>query len=319
MAAAAQDAPRSDLRAVVLYDLGGKFDKSFNEAAYNGAMRFQEETGIRFRDFEPTSETQYEQALKRFARRKFDVIVAVGVGYAVAARNVARDYPESQFTVIDAVVDLPNVRSVTFKEHEGSFLVGVLAAMATETNKVGFIGGMDIPLIQRFAGGYRQGVDWTKDNVDYVEGYVGTTPSAWSDPIRAAELAKGQYGRGVDVIFHAAGPSGLGVLQAAKDEGKLAIGVDSNQNFVAPGHVLTSMVKRVDRAVYEAMEDTRHGRWEPGHEVLGLAEKGVGYVVDEHNRALITDAMEARVEEAREKIIAGDIVVKDVEGGNTGH
>lgn len=309
----------ADFQPVLLYDIGGKFDKSFNEAAYNGAEAFVAEHGGRYRDFEPSSETQYEQALKRFARRKADVIVAIGVGYSVAVKNVAEKYPNIKFTVVDAIIDLPNVQSITFKENEGSYLVGMIAAMKTEVKKLGFIGGMDIPLIRRFAQGYREGALYINPELTFVENYVGTTPSAWNDPIKASEMARGQYARGVDIIFSAAGPSGLGSIQAAKDNGKLAIGVDSNQNHVAPGFVLTSMLKRVDLAVLQAMSEAKDGTWAAGHRVMGLKEGGVDYALDEHNAALISDAMKAKLEDARAKIVAGDIVVGDVEGSNTGH
>lgn len=309
----------ADFQPVLLYDIGGKFDKSFNEAAYNGAEAFVAEHGGRYRDFEPSSETQYEQALKRFARRKADVIVAIGVGYSVAVKNVAERYPNIKFTVIDAIIDLPNVQSITFKENEGSYLVGMIAAMKTEVNKLGFIGGMDIPLIRRFAQGYKEGALYINPELTFVENYVGTTPSAWNDPIKASEMARGQYARGVDIIFSAAGPSGLGSIQAAKDNGKLAIGVDSNQNHVAPGFVLTSMLKRVDLAVLQAMSEAKNGTWAAGHRVMGLREGGVDYALDEHNAALISDEMKAKLEDARAKIVTGDIVVGDVEGSNTGH
>ena len=308
-----------DFKPVLLYDIGGKFDKSFNEAARVGAEAFKAEHGISYKDFEPSSETQYEQALKRFARRKADLIIAVGVGYSVAVRNVARKYPNIKFTVIDAVVDLPNVQSITFKEHEGSFLVGMIAAMKTESKKIGFIGGMDIPLIRRFERGFRQGATYVRDDLKFVENYVGTTPAAWNDPIKASEMAQSQYARGVDVIFSAAGPSGLGVIQAAKDKKKFAIGVDSNQNHIAPGTVLTSMLKRVDLAVQKAMDEAKAGTWKPGLTVLGLKEGGVDFAVDEHNKELITEEMKTRLELARAKIVSGEIIVDDVAGGNSGH
>lgn len=309
----------AEVQPVLLYDIGGKFDKSFNEAAYVGAARFKEETGADFRDFEPSSETQYEQALKRFARRKADLIVAVGVGYSVAVRNVASQYPDVKFTVIDAIIDLPNVQSITFKENEGSFLVGMIAAMKSESGTVGFIGGMDIPLIRRFEHGYREGIAYVRDDMTIIENYVGTTPSAWNDPIKASEMARSQYARGADIVFSAAGPSGLGVIQAAKDSGKLAIGVDSNQNHVAPGSVLTSMLKRVDLAVYTAMTEAREGTWEAGHRVMGLEAGGVDYALDEHNAGLITDDMKTALDAARAAIISGEIVVGDVAGSNSGH
>ncbi len=298
-------------RAALLYDLGGKFDRSFNESAWNGAEAFRKETGFEYRDFEPTSEIQYEQALRRYARRGYDAIIVVGFGYAIALNNVAQEFPEIPFTAIDAVVQLPNVRSVTFKEHEGSYLAGVVAALQSESGQVGFLGGMDIPLIRRFEHGYRQGVEQTNPAIRVISNYIGTTPSAWNDPIKAADLARGQYSRGVDVIYHAAGPSGLGLIQAAKDTGKFAIGVDSNQNPVAPGNVLTSMLKRVDRGVYTAMMDTLNGRWTPGIVTFGLKEDGVALAVDEHNNQIYTSEMRAAVEAATNAIVSGDIKVRD--------
>ena len=315
----AASAVAADLQPVLLYDIGGKFDKSFNEAARVGAERFKTESGVDYRDFEPSSETQYEQALKRFARKKADLIIAVGVGYSVAVRNVASQYPDVKFTIIDGVIDLPNVQSITFKENEGSFLVGMVAAMKTQSKTIGFIGGMDIPLIRRFESGYRQGAAYVRGDLSIIENYVGTTPSAWNDPIKAAEMARSQYARGADIIFSAAGPSGLGVIQAAKDAGKLAIGVDSNQNHVAPGFVLTSMLKRVDLAVYKAMSQAKDGTWMPGHSVMTLAEGGVDYALDENNASLFSDEMKAALDAARAKIVSGEIVVDDVAGSNSGH
>lgn len=310
-----------DFKPVVIYDLGGKFDRSFNEAAYNGAEIYARETGGTYRDFEPSNEAQFEQALRRFARRKADLIVAVGISYAVPMRNVAREFPDQLFTVIDAIVEAPNVQSIVFKEHEGSFLVGMIAAMTTKSGTVGFIGGMDIPLIRRFAVGYEEGARYVRPDIKLYKNMVGTTGAAWNDPIKGAELANSQYARGADVIFSAAGPTGLGVIQAAADAGKFAIGVDSNQNHIRPGHVLTSMLKRVDLAVARSMKAARNGTWEPGLTVLGLKESGVDYAVDEYNRALITEEMTARLEEARKKIISGEIIVTDAmaDAAGTGH
>lgn len=314
-------AEAGDFKPVIIYDLGGKFDRSFNEAAYNGAEIYARETGGTYRDFEPTNEAQFEQALRRFARRKADLIVAVGISYAVPLRNVAREFPDQLFTVIDANVEAPNVQSIVFKEHEGSFLVGMIAAMTTKSGTVGFIGGMDIPLIRRFAVGYEEGARYVRPDIKLYKNMVGTTGSAWNDPIKGAELANSQYARGADVIFSAAGPTGLGVIQAAADAGKFAIGVDSNQNHIRPGYVLTSMLKRVDLAVAASMKAARDGTWKPGLTVLGLKEFGVDYAVDEHNRALITEAMTARLEAARAKIIAGEIIVTDAmaDAAGAGH
>ena len=305
----------ADFKAAVIYDLGGKFDRSFNEAAYNGAEMFRAETGISYRDFEPTNEAQFEQALRRFARRRHDLVVAVGISYAVPLRNVAREFPDQRFVVIDARVDAPNVQAILFKEHEGSYLVGILAAMSSKSGTIGFIGGMDIPLIRRFALGYRQGARSVTPGIKILENMVGTTGAAWNDPIKGGELARSQYSRGADVIFSAAGPTGLGVIQAARDEGRLAIGVDSNQNHIQPGYVLTSMLKRVDLAVYRALMAALDGSWAPGIEVLGLAEGGVDYALDEHNAALISAEMRAAVEAAKAAIISGQVVVRDAMAG----
>ena len=203
------------------------------------------------------------------------------------------------------------MRNYVFAEHEGSYLVGVLAGMATESDTVGFVGGMDIPLIRKFACGYVGGVKAADPDAEVFQNMTGTTGAAWTDPVRGGELAKSQFAQGADVVYHAAGGTGLGVIQAAADEGKLAIGVDSNQNGIAPGHVLTSMLKRVDVAVYDAFDDVRNGEWSAGFEVLGLAEGGVDYAMDEHNADLVTDEMKAAAEEAKAKIIAGEIEVHD--------
>lgn len=297
--------------AALAYDLGGKFDKSFNEAAYNGAQRFLDQNDIKYVEFEPTNESQAEQALRRFAQRRHDIVIAVGVNYETAVRKVASEFPSVHFTLIDARVDLPNVQSVLFTEEEGSYLVGVLAAMASETGKIGFIGGMDIPLIRKFAAGYEAGAKSVNPDITIYRNMVGTTHTAWNDPIKGGELARGQYARGADVVFHASGPTGHGVLQAAKDTGNLAIGVDSNQNHLQPGSVLTSMLKRVDVAVYEALQSAKDGTWDSGVKVLDLASDGVGYAVDENNKDLLTPEMIDAVEAARAAIVNGDVKVPD--------
>jgi basic membrane protein A len=225
--------------------------------------------------------------------------------------TVATEFPDTDFAIIDAVVDLPNVRSVIYNEHEGSYLVGVLAAMASETGKVGFVGGMGVPLIQKFACGYVQGVKATNPDSEVFQAMTGDTGAAWNDPVRGGEIARGQIDPGADVVYHAAGGTGVGVLQAAADADVLGIGVDSNQNHLHPGHVLTSMLKRVDNAVYDAMMDVKNGEWTSGLQRMGLAEDGVGYAVDENNADLITDEMAAAVEAAKAKIIAGEITVHD--------
>ncbi|WP_111428582.1 BMP family ABC transporter substrate-binding protein [Rhodobacteraceae bacterium DSL-40] len=300
-----------DANPAVIFDLGGKFDRSFNQASFEGAERFKEETGIGYREFELQSDAQREQALRRFAQQGYDPVVVAGFSNASAMETVAAEFPDTRFVLIDAVVDLPNVRSVVFSEHEGSYLVGMLAAMASKTGKVGFVGGMDIPLIRKFACGYVQGVKAVNPDAEVFQNMTGSTGAAWNDPVRGGELAKSQIDRGADVIYHAAGGTGIGVLQAAADAGVLGIGVDSNQDYLHPGNMLTSMLKRVDNAVYDAMMDVQNGDWSTGVEVMGLAQDGVGYSVDEFNEALITEEMLTTTDQARTEIISGEIEVHD--------
>ncbi|WP_299726266.1 BMP family ABC transporter substrate-binding protein [uncultured Tateyamaria sp.] len=293
----------------LIFDLGGKFDKSFNEAAFNGAKRWADTTGGTFREIELQSEAQREQALRRFAEAGANPIVMAGFAFADALGQVAADYPDTKFTIIDMVVDAPNVRSVVFNEHEGSYLVGMMAAMASESDTVGFIGGMDIPLIRKFACGYAQGVKAVNADATIVANMTGTTPAAWNDPVKGSELTKAQISQGADVVYAAAGGTGVGVLQTAADEGILSIGVDSNQNYLHSGKVLTSMMKRVDNAVYEAFSDGVD--METGFQVMGLANGGVGYALDEHNADLVPASMRNAVDEASDKIASGELAVHD--------
>ncbi len=290
----------------VIYDMGGKFDKSFNQAAFNGAEKWKKETGKTYLEFEISNPTQREQAMRRMAERGANPIVGIGFSQGSSLEKVAKEFPKLQFAIIDSVVPLPNVQSIVFKEHEGSFLVGMMAAMASKSGKVGFVGGMDIPLIRKFQCGFEQGAKFANPKAEVVANMTGTTPTAWNDPARGGELAKAQFASGVDVIFAAAGGTGLGVYQAAKDNGKLAIGVDSNQNHIHPGTMLTSMVKRVDVAVYEAFKGVK-----PGTSALGLKEGGVDVALDEHNAKLVTADMKKRVDTARADIVSGKIKVID--------
>jgi basic membrane protein A len=276
-----------------------------------GAEKYKKDTGTDYRDFEPQNDAQREQALRRFARDGFSPIVAVGFSQESALKKVAEEFPKTQFAIIDAVVEKPNVQSIVFKEHEGSFLVGLLAAQASKTGKVGFVGGMDIPLIRKFACGYVQGVKHAKKDAEVFQNMTGTTGAAWNDPVKGGELAKSQIDRGADVIYHAAGGTGVGVLRAAADAGKLGIGVDSNQNNLHPGKVLTSMVKRVDVATYNAFDHAKKGTFKAGVSVLGLTEDGVAWALDEHNKALITPEMKAAADKAAADIKSGAIKVHD--------
>ncbi|MEM7521882.1 MAG: BMP family ABC transporter substrate-binding protein [Pseudomonadota bacterium] len=294
----------------VIFDLGGKFDKSFNEAAFNGAERWKEETGGTYREIELQSDAQREQALRRFAEAGSNPIITVGFAMATPVESVSADYPDTKFVNIDGFMpEIPaNVRIISFQEHEGSYLAGMMAAMKSETGKIGFIGGMDIPLIRHFGCGYAQGAKAVNPDVEVIANMTGTTPSAWNDPVKGSELTKAQISQGADIVYAAAGGTGVGVLQTAADEGILSIGVDSNQNYLHPGKVLTSMLKRVDVAVYNSMKAGADLETGIG-EVLGLAEDGVGVAFDENNASLVSDEMKAAVEDARDKIIAGDIEV----------
>ena len=296
----------------VIYDLGGKFDKSFNEAAFNGAEQWAKDTGGTYLDLELQNDAQREQALRRFAGQGANPIVMAGFSWTAALTAVAPEFPDTNFVVIDTVVDAPNVQSILFDEHTGSFLVGPLAAMKSETGTVGFVGGMDVPIIHKFYCGYAQGAKAVNADIKLIENYTGTTPAAWNDPVTAGELAKAAVDAGADVIFAAAGGSGLGVLQAMKDAGKFSIGVDSNQNYLQPGSVLTSMLKRVDVAVQTAMTEAGDdATFKPGITILGLGNDGVGYAVDDNNKDLVMAEDIAALDDLKAKIIAGEITVHD--------
>ena len=300
------------LKPAVVFDMGGKFDKSFNEGVWNGVKKFTEETGIEVMEFEVTNETQREQAMRRMVDKGATIVLGVGFAQADAISKVAADNPDVQFSIIDVGwLDAPNLRQYVFKEHEGSFLVGVAAAKASQTGKVGFVGGQDIGLISRFACGYVGGVKSILPNAEVYENMTGSTPAAWNDPARGAELTRSQIDRGADVVYHAAGGTGVGVIQAAADAGKLAIGVDSNQNGLAPGSVLTSMLKRVDVAAYETFMDAKNNAFTSGVQVLGIAEGGVDWALDDNNKSLITADIKSAIEKAKNGILSGDIVVHD--------
>jgi len=307
----------SDFKPAVVFDMGGKFDKSFNEGVYNGIEKFKKETGINYKSFEVTNPTQREQAIKKMAKRGSNPVLGIGFAQGPAIEKVSKKFPNTKFGIIDMVVNQPNVQSIIFKEHEGSFIVGMLAAMASKSQKVGFIGGMDIPLIRKFQCGYAQGAKYVNPKIEVIKSMTGSTPSAWNDPSKGGELAKGQFDRGVDVIFAAAGGTGIGVYQAAKDAGKLAIGVDSNQNYLQPGTMLTSMVKRVDIAAYNLFKSVKDGTFKPGIQALGLKENGVDWALDKYNKDLITDKMKKAVDQAKADIISGKIKVHDYMSDNS--
>ncbi|WIV50202.1 BMP family ABC transporter substrate-binding protein [Marivivens sp. LCG002] len=293
----------------IIYDLGGKFDKSFNESAYNGAERWAKETGGTYAEVEIQTDAQREQAIRRFAEAGNNPIVMAGFSWSTPLSEVAADYPDTKFAVIDGVVEAENVRSIVFSEQEGSYLVGMMAAMASETGTVGFIGGMDIPLIRRFACGYAQGAKAVNADATVIANMTGTTPAAWNDPVKGSELTQAQISQGADVVYAAAGGTGVGVLQTAADSGILSIGVDSNQNYLHPGKVLTSMLKRVDNAVFDSFSAGEG--LEAGFNVMGVANGGVGYSLDEFNASLVSDEMKAAVDAAAAEIASGALSVHD--------
>jgi basic membrane protein A and related proteins len=317
---AAQDP--SKIRVGIVFDIGGKDDRSFNAAAWQGVQRAAKDLPIVLRDIEPGTPNAIEPAMRAFAERNFDLIIGVGFAQAPIMEQVAKDYPNIQFAIIDGVSQLPNVASLVFKEHEGSYLVGILAAKASRTGTIGFLGGMDIGLIHRFAKGYEEGARSVNPEIRVIENYVGVTDSAWNNPGKGKELSLAQIGKGADVIFTAAGNSGLGAFDAVEQQGKqngrathFVIGVDSNQNMVKPGFVLTSMVKRVDNAVYDIVKDVVNRKFTPGLHVFGLDKDGVGYAMDENNKDIVTQEAIDAAEAAKKKIISGEIKVTDAMTG----
>ncbi|HEX5875403.1 MAG TPA: BMP family ABC transporter substrate-binding protein [Pyrinomonadaceae bacterium] len=312
---------QSKIYVGIVFDIGGKDDRSFNAAAWEGVRRAAKELPIVLRDIEPGTPNAIEPAIRAFAEQGFDLIIGVGFAQAPILEAVAKDYPNIQFAIIDGVSKLPNVASLVFKEHEGSYLVGILAAKASRTGTIGFLGGMDIGLIHRFAQGYEEGAKSVNPNIRVIRDYVGVTDSAWNNPGKGKELALAQIGKGADVIFTAAGNSGLGAFDAVEQQGiqngrasHFVIGVDSNQNMVKPGFVLTSMVKRVDNAVYDIVNDVVNRRFSPGLHVFGLDKDGVGYAMDDFNKPLVSQEAIQLAEEAKKKIIAGEIKVTDAMG-----
>lgn len=322
---------KGKIRVGIVFDIGGKDDRSFNAAAWAGANcaasgkwpdgKSCEKSALNIvlRDIEPGNPTSIEPAMRAFAERNYDLIIGIGFAQTPIIELVAKDYPNIRFAIVDGVSDLPNVASLVFKEHEGSYLVGMLAAKSSKTGTIGFLGGMDIGLIHRFKGGYEEGAKAVNPNIRVIPNYVGVTDAAWNNPGKGKEIALAQISKGADVIFTAAGNSGLGafdaVEQAGKKEGRathFVIGVDANQNMVKPGFVLTSMVKRVDNAVYAIIQDVVNGQFKTGFHVYGLNEDGVGYAMDDNNKSLITPEMIQQVEEAKKKIISGEIKVPDL-------
>lgn len=298
------------LQVGLVFDKGGKDDKSFNTAAFVGATRAVTELGVSLKDVESPDDNAFEPSLRALAEKGMDLVIGVGFSQKDAIQRVASQFPKVKFALVDAVVTAPNVVSLMFAEHEGSYLVGYLAGLVTKTNVVGFVGGMDIPLIHRFELAFNEGIMAANPKAKLLVNYAGITSEAWANPSRGKELALGQIARGADIIFHAAGSTGLGVFDAVEEKQKLAIGVDSNQNGVKPGKILTSLLKRVDVAVFDVIQRVQQNQFKAGVKSYSLADKGIDYAVDSHNQSLVAPFKE-RVEGVRTKIIKGEIKVSD--------
>lgn len=301
----------AEVKVGLVFDRGGKDDKSFNASAYEGAMQAKDKLKVYTKYVEATDDNSFEPLLRSFAQKDFDVIIGIGFAQAEAVKKVAAAYPQKHFAIVDSEINLPNVRSLMFEEHEGSYLVGALAAAMSKGNKVGFIGGMDIPLIRRFEMGYKAGALKVKPKAELVSNYLGSTPQAWNDPPRAKEVAKAQYGKGAEIIFGAAGASGAGLFDAAEELKKFAIGVDSNQNWIKPGRIVTSMLKRVDVAVFNTIQDVAQGKFSAGTRRFGLSNQGVDFSLDQYNKALIPADVLKQVNDLKAQIIQGKIKVPD--------
>lgn len=299
------------IKVGLVLDKGGRDDKSFNAAAFKGATEAEKKFGIQLKTVESSDDTALEPSHRTFAQRGFDIVIGIGFVQLSAVEKVAKEFPKTHFVIIDSTVNLPNVRSVIFKEHEGSYLVGALATMASKTKTVGFVGGMDIPLIRRFEIGYKAGVQSIDPKAKVITNYVGSSSDAWKNPMKGKELALSQINQKADVIFQAAGASGLGVFDAAEEKQKLAIGCDSNQNWIKPGKILTSMLKRVDLAVLEAIQLETEGKFQGGAFALGVKEGAIDVAIDEHNKALLTPEMTKKVDDLKSKIVSGQIKVPD--------
>jgi basic membrane protein A len=316
----AETAPAADaLRIGVVFDVGGRGDKSFNDGAYDGAMRAKRELGATVQYIEPGESSDREAGLRLLAAEEMDLVAAVGFIFTDDVNLLAREYPNINFADVDYSVGTdaqgnpipppPNVAALRFREEEGSFLVGAIAGLVTKTKVVGFVGGMNVPLINKFDAGFAAGVRQVCPTCRIISQYAGVTPDAFRNPGKGKEMALSQYQQGADIIYHASGSTGLGVFEAARQTGKLAIGVDADQHAEAPGHVLTSMVKRIDVALFEAAKRVKEGKFTGGIYDFGLAQDGVAYVYDDNNRALISADVIARVEALKKEVIAGRIVV----------
>jgi basic membrane protein A len=302
---------RAEFKVGLVLDRGGKDDKSFNSSAYEGAMQAKAKLGVFVKYVEATDDNAFEPLLRGFAQRDFDLVIGVGFAQKEAIAKAAAQYPRTRFAIVDAQVEAPNVRSLLFEEHEGAYVVGAIAALTSKSGKIGFVGGMDIPLIRRFALAYEAGAKAVRPEVAVLQNFVGITSEAWNNPPKGKELALSQYDAGADIVFAAAGASGLGVFDAAEERRKFAIGVDANQDWAKPGLILTSMLKRVDQAVFTTIADVQAGKFSGGPKRFGLANQGVGYSFDQYNAKILTEPVRKRADELKADIIAGKITVPD--------
>ena len=301
------------LKIGLVLDKGGRDDKSFNASAYQGATEAEKKLGVSLKVVESSDDSSLEPSLRTFAQRGFDLVIGIGFIQQGPLEKVAKEFPKTRFLLVDAhpTTELPNVRSVIFNEHEGAFLVGAIAALTSKTGTIGFVGGMDIPLIRRFELGYQKGAETAKPGTKVISNFVGSSSDAWKNPMKAKELSLAQFNKKADVIFTAAGASGQGTFDAAEEKNRLAIGCDSNQNWIKPGKVLTSMLKRVDIAVYSTIELVSQGKFVAGKVNMGLKEGAVGFSVDEHNRGILTQEIEAKANALKQQIVANQISVPD--------
>jgi len=306
--------PAGSLKVGLVFDVGGRGDKSFNDAAYAGLTRAQQELGVSFTTLETGEGSDREAQMRQLAAGGSQLVFGVGFLFSDDIYGLAQEFPNVKFACIDYTVKEgqtlpPNLTALEFKEQEGSFLVGALAALVTKTGKVGFVGGMEIPLIKKFETGYRAGVKAANPKAEVIVKYAGATGTAFKDPTKGKELGLAEYNQGADIIFHASGSTGLGVFEAAREKGKLAIGVDSDQYAEAPGFLLTSMVKHVETSVFDTIRQFKEGHWQGGIREFGLKEDGVGWVYDDRNKALVPDGVKAKVDSFKAEIVAGRIVV----------
>jgi basic membrane protein A len=309
--AGAQASQAAELRVGLVLDKGGKDDKSFNSAAYVGAMKAKDELHVFVKYVEATDDNSFESLIRAFAQKDFDIVIAIGITQREAMQKVAAQFPNKHFAIVDAEVKAPNVKSMLFEEQQGSYLVGAAAALSSKSGEIGFIGGMDIPLIRRFELGYEAGAKKINPKIKVVSNYIGITGDAWNNPAKGKELAVSQYDQGADVVFAVAGASNTGVFDAVEEKDKLAIGVDSDQDGIKPGHILTSMIKHVDVAVYTTCQELVAGKFVPGVQHFGLATHGVDYAVDQYNQKILPESSRKKLDELKTQIIAGKIHVPD--------